>query len=93
MYSLAFVNNPTAVIVVLIIVLLLFGGSKIPEMMKGLGAGMREFKKAKQELMETLDPALHLNEPTRPMYAAGSPLAAVLKTAFLASAGIRERPP
>lgn len=33
-------------IVILIIVLLLFGGRKIPELMKGLGKGMKEFKDA-----------------------------------------------
>lgn len=33
-------------IVILIIVLLLFGGRKIPELMKGLGKGVKEFKDA-----------------------------------------------
>lgn len=37
------------VLVILVIVLLLFGGKKIPELMKGLGKGMREFKKASTE--------------------------------------------
>jgi sec-independent protein translocase protein TatA len=36
-------------IIVMIIVLVLFGGAKIPEMMKGFGQGMREFKKAAHE--------------------------------------------
>ena len=44
MYS-AFVNNPTAIIVIVGLVVLLFGGTKIPEMMKGVGQGVREFKK------------------------------------------------
>ena len=34
------------IIVILLIVLLLFGGKKIPELMKGLGKGMKEFKDA-----------------------------------------------
>ncbi len=34
------------VLVVLVIVLLLFGGRKIPELMKGIGTGIKEFKKA-----------------------------------------------
>ncbi|MCZ8144465.1 MULTISPECIES: twin-arginine translocase TatA/TatE family subunit [Flavobacterium] len=34
------------IIVILVIVLLLFGGRKIPELMKGLGAGVKEFKDA-----------------------------------------------
>lgn len=35
------------VLVILLIVLLLFGGKKIPELMRGLGRGMKEFKDAK----------------------------------------------
>ena len=35
------------VIIVALIVLLLFGGKKIPELMRGLGKGMKEFKNAK----------------------------------------------
>ncbi|TSJ42833.1 twin-arginine translocase TatA/TatE family subunit [Mucilaginibacter corticis] len=34
------------VFVILIVVLLLFGGKKIPELMKGLGKGVKEFKDA-----------------------------------------------
>jgi sec-independent protein translocase protein TatA len=36
----------TEIILILAIVLLLFGGKKIPELMKGLGKGMKEFKDA-----------------------------------------------
>ncbi len=36
--------GPWQIIVILAIVLLLFGGKKIPELMKGLGRGVREFK-------------------------------------------------
>jgi sec-independent protein translocase protein TatA len=38
--------GPQEIIIILIIVLLLFGGRKIPELMKGLGKGMKEFKNA-----------------------------------------------
>ncbi len=38
--------GPTEIILILAIVLLLFGGKKIPELMKGLGKGMKEFKDA-----------------------------------------------
>jgi sec-independent protein translocase protein TatA len=38
--------GPTEIIIILVIVILLFGGRKIPELMKGIGQGMREFKKA-----------------------------------------------
>jgi sec-independent protein translocase protein TatA len=36
------------IIVILVIVVLLFGGKKIPELMKGLGKGMREFKEGQK---------------------------------------------
>lgn len=47
--SIAFLTSPTEWIVVLVIVLVLFGGSRIPEMMKGLGSGVKEFKKGIKE--------------------------------------------
>ncbi|MEX1191324.1 MAG: twin-arginine translocase TatA/TatE family subunit [Brumimicrobium sp.] len=34
------------VVLIIVVVLLLFGGRKIPELMKGLGKGMKEFKDA-----------------------------------------------
>lgn len=40
------VFGPWQVIVILAVVLLLFGGKKIPELMKGLGKGVKEFKDA-----------------------------------------------
>ena len=39
----------TEIIVVSVLVLLLFGGKKIPELMKGLGQGVRSFKTAMNE--------------------------------------------
>ena len=36
-------------IIVLVLVLVLFGGAKLPQMMKGMGEGMREFKKATRD--------------------------------------------
>jgi sec-independent protein translocase protein TatA len=41
--------GPQEIIIILVIVLLLFGGRKIPELMKGLGKGMKEFKNATKE--------------------------------------------
>ena len=49
-----FSPGPTEIIVVLVIVLLLFGGRKIPELMKGLGKGMKEFKDAQKDDQEKL---------------------------------------
>lgn len=53
--------GPQEIIIILIIVLLLFGGRKIPELMKGLGKGMKEFKKATKED----DEETHQAEPER----------------------------
>ena len=41
--------GPTEIIIILVIILLLFGGRKIPELMKGLGSGVKEFKKGLKE--------------------------------------------
>lgn len=46
------------IILILAAVLLLFGGKKIPEMMKGLGKGMKEFKEAQSgEAVKPAEPA------------------------------------
>ncbi len=45
---LGFVGMPQ-VILIAVIVLLLFGGKKIPELMKGLGSGIKEFKEATKD--------------------------------------------
>lgn len=38
----------TEIILIVAVILLIFGGKKIPELMRGLGRGMREFKDAKE---------------------------------------------
>jgi sec-independent protein translocase protein TatA len=47
----------TEIILILLVVVLLFGGRKIPELMKGIGQGMKEFKKASK-----FDPATEENK-------------------------------
>jgi sec-independent protein translocase protein TatA len=47
----------TEILLVLVVVVLLFGGRKIPELMKGIGQGMKEFKKASK-----YDPATEDNK-------------------------------
>jgi len=39
-------SSPMHLVLILLVVVLLFGGKKIPELMKGIGQGMKEFKKA-----------------------------------------------
>lgn len=41
--------GPTQLILIVIVVLLLFGGRKIPELMRGLGSGIKEFKDASKD--------------------------------------------
>jgi len=41
--------GPWQIVLVVLVVLLLFGGKKIPELMKGLGSGIKEFKQASKE--------------------------------------------
>ena len=44
-----FAIGPWQVVLVAVVILLLFGGKKIPELMKGLGSGIKEFKKGVKE--------------------------------------------
>lgn len=52
---LVFSPGPLEIIIVVALVLLLFGGRKIPELMRGLGQGMKEFKKATKDDGTTAD--------------------------------------
>jgi sec-independent protein translocase protein TatA len=45
----------TEILIILAIVLLLFGGKKIPELMKGLGSGIKEFKNAAKDEKQPAD--------------------------------------
>jgi len=52
-------------IIILIVVVLLFGGRKIPELMRGLGKGMKEFKNATKDLedeINSIDPTKELRK-------------------------------
>ncbi len=48
-FVLAGMFGPTEIILIVLVLLLLFGGRKIPELMRGLGQGMKEFKKATKD--------------------------------------------
>jgi len=41
--------GPQQIILIIVVILLLFGGRKIPELMRGLGSGIKEFKNASKE--------------------------------------------
>ena len=45
--------GPWQIVIVVVLILLLFGGKKIPELMRGLGSGIKEFKDASKEEPDT----------------------------------------
>ncbi len=61
---LAFGLGMPEVLGILVIVLVLFGAKKIPELAKGLGQGIKEFKKASNDLQDEMHRSL--DEPPKP---------------------------
>jgi len=49
-------------VIILVVVLLLFGGKKIPELMRGVGRGMREFNDAKSNVTKELEEGMKEKE-------------------------------
>ena len=47
--------GPTEWILIAIIIIVLFGGKKIPELARGLGKGIREFKSAKNQIKDEIE--------------------------------------
>ncbi|NUQ26695.1 MAG: twin-arginine translocase TatA/TatE family subunit [Saprospiraceae bacterium] len=62
--TLIFIGNifSPEVLVVLFAILLLFGGKKIPELMRGLGRGIREFNTARNTLESEIKEGMRENE-------------------------------
>ena len=50
--------GPMQIVLVVLVVLLLFGGKKIPELMRGLGSGIKEFKDASKDDAKDVDPKI-----------------------------------
>jgi sec-independent protein translocase protein TatA len=59
---LAFLNGPE-IIAILAVVLILFGAKKLPELARGLGQGIKEFKKSSREIQDELHDAMDVNAP------------------------------
>ena len=53
-------------ILIAVVALVLFGANKIPTFMKGLGQGIKEFKKASGDVQNELERAMHDDPPRRP---------------------------
>lgn len=50
------------ILLILLVVLLLFGGKKIPELMRGLGKGIREFNDAKSNVRREIEEGISEND-------------------------------
>ena len=50
------------ILLILLVILLLFGGKKIPELMRGLGKGIREFNDAKTNVRKELEEGINEKE-------------------------------
>jgi sec-independent protein translocase protein TatA len=66
-------DSPMHLLIIAVVILVLFGGRKIPEVMKGLGQGVREFK----EGMRGDQPPAQTSQPVTPPAAATPPSASV----------------
>ena len=47
--------GPSELILIMLIILLLFGSKRLPELARGLGKGMRQFRKAMEDVKEEID--------------------------------------
>jgi len=59
-------------VLILAVVLILFGAKKVPELAKGLGQGIKEFKKATKEVTDEIQNAPVETTPTKPTVTAQS---------------------
>ncbi len=53
-------------VIIVLVVLLLFGAKKIPELARGLGRGIREFKDATREIKDELEEGVKNADPKKP---------------------------
>jgi sec-independent protein translocase protein TatA len=58
--------NGWEILLILAAILILFGAKKLPELARGLGQGIREFKKSTREVQEELESAIDLDAPPPP---------------------------
>lgn len=65
MFNLIFGMGPQEILVVAVLILVLFGGRKIPELMRGLGQGIREFNNAKANIESEVKDSIKEIEETQ----------------------------
>ena len=66
--QLLFIQNlgSTEIIIIALVILLLFGGKKIPELMRGLGKGVSQFKKGMKDIEEEINAEPEKKDDPRP---------------------------
>jgi sec-independent protein translocase protein TatA len=58
--------NGWEVVAILAIVLIIFGAKKLPELAKGLGQGIKEFRKSSREIQDEIQQAIDVDAPAPP---------------------------
>jgi sec-independent protein translocase protein TatA len=72
LFALLIFDSPMDIGIVVLIALILFGGKKIPELMRGLGQGIREFRTGMREDFQT--PPAHTNQAPPPAAPTSTPV-------------------
>jgi len=62
---LLFISSPQDWLMIFLVVVLLFGGKKIPELMRGLGEGVREFNAAKANIKSEIEDGMKKDKPVQ----------------------------
>jgi sec-independent protein translocase protein TatA len=62
---LLFISSPQDWLMIFLVVVLLFGGKKIPELMRGLGEGVREFNAAKANIKSEIEDGMKKDRPAQ----------------------------
>lgn len=67
-HQLLFIQNlgSSEIIIIALVILLLFGGKKIPELMRGLGKGVSQFKKGMKDIEEEINAEPEKKDDPRP---------------------------
>ena len=47
--------GPWEIVLIILVVILIFGGKKLPELARGLGKGLKEFRKVKKEITDEVN--------------------------------------
>ena len=66
-------------ILILLVVLLFFGGKKIPDLMRGIGKGVREFNDAKEHVKNEIDAGMREKDTTPPVQRQDTPRQEVVR--------------